>query len=146
MKRIRCVFILCLFIASLSFALEEEKKQRPNVEYKADNLRDPFQTYVIEKKKAEAVQAGTSQPEEESVTPPALTVQGIIWGGRFPQAIINNKVVRVGDIIEEAEITDISKEGVIITFKNRQFNLSSPAAVKLEGLKKKSEGGQNENH
>lgn len=134
-------------------ALEEQPKQvefpaikaRPNLEYKAGDLRDPFQEYPIEEEKIEVIPGVEAPKPEEVVTPPALTIQGIIWGGRFPQAIINNKVVRIGDVLEEAEITDISKDGVIITFKNRQFNLSSPAAVKLEGLQKKSEGGQNEN-
>lgn len=134
-------------------ALEEQAKQvgflvikaRPNLEYKASDLRDPFQEYPIEEeKKIEAIPQVEAPKQEEVVTPPALTIQGIIWGGRFPQAIINNKVVKIGDIIEEAQVSGISKEGVVITFKNRQFNLSSPAAVNLESVKRKSEGGQNE--
>ena len=127
------VFILSLFIANV-FAIEEIFKAlglektaqpevivRPNVEYKAEGLRDPFQG-PIRKETGEEPGKITETP------PPSLTVQGIIWGGRFPQAIINNKVVKVGDTIEGVRITDINKDGITIFYEDRQYNLSSPAA------------------
>lgn len=114
----------------------------PHIEYKAEGSRDPFESYL---KKEEVLQG---QPQQEgtapSPPPPALTVQGIIWGGRFPQAIINNKIVKVGDTIEEARILDINKDGVTVFFGNRKYNLLSPAAANLQILEKEPKGGKHE--
>jgi len=83
---------------------------RPLVEYKSGNLRDPFRPLMpakeikaAEGKKADLIKAGN------------LKVQGIIWGGNFPQAIINNRVVTVGDTIEGAEILSIDKNGITLS-------------------------------
>lgn len=133
------VFILFGFMPTSS---ESEVTTRPNLEYKADGLRDPFEGYIAKKEERKVSEVPT---QEVSVSPPTLTVQGIIWGGLFPQAIINNKVVKVGDTIEGAQIMDIKKEGIVVSFKNRQYNLSSPAALNLQGLKK-LKGGQDEGY
>jgi len=96
---------------------------RPRVEYKAGDLKDPFQRY-----KEEEIPPGAQQEGPGLSTPPSLTVQGIIWGGRFPQAIINNKVVKVEDTIEGARVISIDKEGINLLFEGMQYNLPSPAA------------------
>jgi hypothetical protein len=126
---------------------ELEKKERdeapvnvtvPKVEYKTESLKNPFQGYL---KKPEAEAASGKQQE---VPPPTLTIQGIIWGGELPQAIIDNKVVKVGDVIQEARIIDINKYGVTISFKGRQYNISSPASANMQTQEQKIEGGENE--
>ncbi len=137
------VFIFSLFITNL-FAAQEgfkggkeletmEKTEplpsevivSPNVEYKAEDLRDPFQNPNIAEGKEPAEESEVSETKE--IIPLSLTVQGLIWGGSFPQAIINNKVVKVGDIIEGARIISIDKEGITVFFEERQYNLSPPA-------------------
>lgn len=105
---------------------QKEEPLRPKVEYGAQGLRDPFLPLITEKKTEGA--SLSQQIEVKSL--PALTVQGLIWGGAFPQAIINNKVVKVGDTIGEVKIIEISKEGVTVLFANREHKLSSPAATK----------------
>mgnify|MGYP001561456780 CR=1 FL=1 len=110
-------------------ATAQEGSQGANkIEYKSEDLRDPFQEEKIEIKE---------QPQEQIETKPLppLQIQGIVWGGSFPQAIINNKVVRVGDTIEGVRITDINKNGVIVFFENRQFNLSTSSPISSKGLK-----------
>jgi hypothetical protein len=59
-------------------------------------------------------------------------VQGVIWGTELPQAIINNKVVKVGDTIEEVRILDIQKGGITVFYKSRNYTISSPAGVDLQ--------------
>jgi len=162
MKRIKfrviIVFLIAVFISSLLIhntlavpsgwegvikKLEESEKTpppevivRPKVEYKAGDLKDPFQRY-----KEEKIPPGAQQKESGLSTPPSLTVQGIIWGGRFPQAIINNKVVKVGDTIEGARVISIDKEGITLLFEGMQYNLPSPAAGALPS---KKTGGEDE--
>lgn len=122
-------------------SLENKEKQppaeriiRPNIEYKAAGLRDPFEAPSV--KKGEA--------DEDAVTklsatpPPVLTVQGLIWGGDIPQAIINDNVVKLGDTIQGAKILSITKDGVTVLFEGMQYNLSSPA--RSAGIEK-PEGG-----
>lgn len=162
-NKILFVFFIHLFILNISQAslyavlttkraLEEVEKLAqptpeeelspviPKIEYKAEGLRDPFQTYLKEEKETER----SDRDRAVATTPPPLTIQGIIWGAKFPQAIINNKVVKVGDTIEGARILDIGKDGIKVFYNNRQFDLSSPASVNLQSLEKKPEGGQDE--
>ena len=56
---------------------------------------------------------------------PNLTVQGVIWGDNLPQAIINNKVVKVGDRLGSVDVIDISKEGVTVLFASVKHKLST---------------------
>jgi hypothetical protein len=96
---------------------------RPKVDYSAQGLRDPFM--------GKGGQSGTGEevnPVVEKKPLPALTVQGVIWGGDFPQAIINNKVLKVGDTIEGVKIKAIAKEGIIVLFEGSESAISSPAA------------------
>lgn len=154
------IFFITLFIFSLfikrSFAImggrtikELEKSEqtnsksqlpstivRPNIEYESENLRDPFRGFIEERVTA------VKEEGRIEIPLPSLNVQGIIWGGKFPQAIINHKVVKVEDTIEGARIIDINEDGVTVFFNNRKYNLSSPAAVGLENLEKKPKGGK----
>lgn len=100
-------------------------QQEIKIEYKSEDLKDPFQEEKIEIQEEQ-------QQEQEARPLPALNVQGIVWGGNLLQAIINNKVVRVGDTIEGARISDISQSGVTLFFGNRQYKLtpSSPFSSK----------------
>ncbi len=81
-------------------------------EYRSAGLRDPFQTYLITDKivKEQApVMDNLTKPE---INFSELKVQGVIWGTKVPQAIINNKVYIVGDKIDDAEIISIDNKGV----------------------------------
>ena len=136
--KIIIIFFMAMFIATSVIA--EEVIIRPKVEYAAEGLRDPFKGY--EEKKGEAIGPG----EIGSVSPPALNIQGMVWGGDIHQAIINNTVVKEGDTIEEAKIIKIEKEGITILYRNQLFNLSSPGMSSLQSLPKneQSEGGKYE--
>lgn len=133
------IFLIALLISIVKegMALPEaasETSLKP--EYKAKDLRDPFQFFKmkIEEKPKEQV---TEEEKAEAVSLPGLTIQGIVWGGNFPQAIINNKVVKIGDTVEGAQIIDIKKDGVTVYFGNRKHNLPSPAAINLKSSQKK---------
>jgi len=108
----------------------EGSQEANKIEYKSEGLRDPFQEEQIEIKE---------QPQEqiEAKPLPHLEIQGMVWGGSFPQAIINNKVMRVGDTIEGVRITDINKNGVNVFFDNRQYNLSTSSPISSQSLDKK---------
>lgn len=110
---------------------------RPQIEYKPEELRDPFWPPPQQMEPPEQI----PQVEAKVEPLPTLVIQGVVWGGFAPQAIINNKVVKVGDVIEGVHIIDINKDGITVFFDNREYNLSSPAVVNLQSSKK-IEGGK----
>ncbi len=137
------VFIIAMFLGYL-FAVNEPQDiaqglQRPIVEYQAERLKDPFQSALTGEKVGEVQKEGGA-----SAQPPDLRVQGIVWGGNAPQAIVNDKVVNAGDNIGEAKIIKIDKEGVLVSSGGRQYFFSSPAQKELKDMQDKTEGGQNE--
>ncbi len=118
---------------------------KPNVvEYKSGNMRDPF----YQEKKPEVIKKIEEAPVQKKSLP-VLKIQGMVWGGNFPQAIINNKIVKIGDKIEDASIVEINKEGVVILFEKQKYSLPSPGVTDLENsfrkpeVNKNPEGGKN---
>ncbi|MBL7130170.1 MAG: hypothetical protein ISS45_01990 [Candidatus Omnitrophica bacterium] len=85
------------------------------VKYTSQDLRDPFENPF----------EMMTQPEPSKPTIGVglshLQVQGVIWGSKMPQAIINNVVVRIGEVIEGVEILDIRQEGVYVLYEGRQY-------------------------
>ena len=65
--------------------------------------------------------------KEENVVLPEMRYQGIIWKSSRPQAIINNKVYDIKDIInvetsgEGIMVKDIDKEGIHLLYKGKEF-------------------------
>jgi hypothetical protein len=141
-NKILSVFFIAVFISciSLSSAYAQQKEireletiettskvtpgeviVRPRVDYDSEALKDPFMApgaQIPVEEEAAAV---------ENLPLPTLTVQGVIWGAKIPQAIINNTVVKTGDTIEGARILSIDKEGVTIFFQGRQVKIPAPS-------------------
>ena len=115
--------------------------QKPRLEYTAGRDKNPFKSYLPEKEK----KAKKLNKNAKPLNPPKLEVQGIIWGTSLPQAIINSKVVKVGDTLEGVEIKSISKDGVIIIFEEAEFKLSSPGLGQGSEAKPTEQNGGNEN-
>jgi hypothetical protein len=121
--------------------LEEREKpdsppalHKPQVEYTADNLADPFQAPMQEKPGPEEI-GGQAKPREL----PQLKVEGMIWGGKFSQAIINSNVYKIGDKIEGAQIQKIEPQGVTLLFDGSEVVLPAPSAG---GVSQKPQGGE----
>ena len=130
-------FIFFLVMSVYAFAEQERFSEvivKPNVEYKAEDLRDPFQSPFVPREAPVPGPGVLAAPE----APPSLEIQGIIWGGDFPQAIINNKVVKIGDTIEGVEIMDINQSGVVVVSGDYTYNLPSPA----QKQEKERQGGE----
>ncbi len=99
---------------------------RPEVKYKAEGLKDPFKGV---EQKAVTPQGAFDQTQQAKPLPP-MTVNGLIWGGAFPQAIVNNRVVKIGDMLDsEVKVVDITREGVVVFFDYKNYSLPPPAVV-----------------
>lgn len=62
---------------------------------------------------------------EENILLPEMQFQGMIWRSSRPQAIINNKVYDIKDVItaaeEKIEVKDIGKDGIHLMYKGKEF-------------------------
>jgi hypothetical protein len=85
-----------------------------NVRYTGMKDRDPLDNSSIMAKEEVIVQ----QAPEASM--PALSISAVVWGTNRPQAIINNKVVHIGETIDGVKVINIGKEGVTIDFNGRK--------------------------
>ena len=137
-------YILCISFLTGVFALKfmvwaedtvtDGLIKRPTVEYKSAQLRDPFRTYFVKEEPKPVVEEKTEENRPE-IDRSRLRVQGIIWGVKVPQAIINDKVLTIGDLIEGAEIVSIEKTGVTLSFNGAIFDLAAPGISSAKSAK-----------
>jgi len=131
-SRILLVFSLTAAINSGFIVLAQEHRGdetivRPQIKYKSGQLRDPFVSVMVKEEKKETLeQQKAAELNRPKINLSALEVQGIIWGGKIPQAIINNKVLVPGDLIDGAEIVSIDKKGITLSFAGETVNLAAP--------------------
>jgi hypothetical protein len=69
----------------------------------------------------------TPTPEPEYTPPPPekpnLKISGLVWNTVKPQAILNGQIVTIGDVVEEWQVTSISKDGVEIQKDDQKFTI-----------------------
>ena len=51
---------------------------------------------------------------------PKVNISGVIWGIKTPIAFIDGKVYKIGDIVGDAKIVDIDKNGVRFLYNGRE--------------------------
>ncbi len=108
------------------------------VPYTASGLRDPLVRLLPKVLPADAAASQVASQlaaKEPAPTPPAVTVQGIIWG-TLPQALIDGKVCMVGDTVGGAKIVAIDRDGVKVDVRGSTFSLTtSTGGDTLGGLR-----------
>jgi hypothetical protein len=82
--------------------------------YLAQDLRDPMKSLLPEAPKPQQTTVRQPGVQQLPPAPPSLRVQGLLWGGREPQAIINDAVYKVNDVVKGAKILEITRDGVTI--------------------------------
>ena len=85
--------------------------------YTASELRDPFESRLPVPPQPESAVADASSQEgmtETSAPQPQLEVEGILWGGSRPKAVINGDVYGINDIVEGVKIVAIDHRGVAV--------------------------------
>jgi type II secretory pathway component PulC len=77
---------------------------------------DPF-------KKGSTAMVDAPQTAEHNFSP-QWNLSGIVYSPKDPLAIINGKMVRVGDIIEDAKVTKIEKKKVTLDYSGSSMTLT----------------------
>ena len=96
------------------------------VSFNAVNIESPFKSQLPEQRKPEPIikRPQVRPTPEPVVSRPNIEIQGIVWGGPFPQVIINNQVLKEGDTILKPEpitILEIKPQEVAVLFKKKVF-------------------------
>ena len=100
-------------------------------------LKNPFEPQIPNKEPAvkevlpvkEVPKPAMGQPSnlsrsvEREIPLPKLTVTGVVWNSKRPQAIINQNVVDVGDDIEGVKIMGIRKTAIDVLFQGREITI-----------------------
>lgn len=102
------------------FFLISERLVFSQAGYTSLDLRDPFENQLSIKAKS------ISSAQSGSIVPPKLEVQSIVISNKIGQAIVNGNVVQAGDRIENAIVTDISKDSVEVLYQGEAFSFPSP--------------------
>ena len=96
----------------------------PAVAYGAEALRDPMMSLLPAPKSAEAAApaasgaGATTAGAAASAEPVAPSVQGLVWGGGHPQALIDGKLYQVGQMVGLAKILAITHDGVTVSVRD----------------------------
>ncbi len=144
----RVLFLMLFLTVCHNDSAQAEQKDAPakpaeqNVSVSSaddeQNTRNPFQPYVPpeEKLAVEEIYAGessesSSSDSEDEFDYSSLRVTGSVWGNDAPKAIINDQVMGIGSVVNEAKIINITREGILFEFKGKQY------LMKREGVSDK---------
>ncbi|MEA3296536.1 MAG: general secretion pathway protein GspB [candidate division Zixibacteria bacterium] len=75
---------------------------------------DPFQAGI----------PTATQPENKNAASPLWVLSGIVFSLHSPMAIINQKTVRSGDTVDNAEVVSIEQNYVVLRYKEESFRLT----------------------
>ncbi len=127
---------LCLFAVLLSAGLAEQESPFTEV---VSSLRNPFMKWQPKPafvKKVEKPVVVEIKPVEPAPPPvkkiakpvklprlvlPKMSVTGLIFKTKQPQAIINGQVVGVGDIVARAKVLKIKEGGIIFKYADEIY-------------------------
>ena len=133
---------LVLSITLLLVATNGYSMPQKSVAQNEDVLRNPFIPQIpkeITKPKSEDISKKAHAPSEEKglfeginlqlpetakeIVIPSMVITGLVWNTNRPQAIINARVIDIGDSIANAEIVSINKSGIEILIEGQTIQL-----------------------
>lgn len=116
-----CVHMVALFfLMTVSSSAELRNPFEPCL---PEKTKDAVSAAAVPVKKEAASMAVLPPPIPVVITPPSLILSGIVWNSWQPQAIINGRVVKVGDVMDDVKIEKISQDGVEGDFKGVKVHL-----------------------
>jgi len=127
-----------IFLLTLPVSAEVELVGLTNVMPNTLKVKNPFESQLPKKdkvtKKTPDVKPKPTPPikpepkpdQPQEIIPPKLSISGLIFDADRPQAIINGEITEIGDIVSDAKIVAIKKEGIDIIYKEKQFTVNKP--------------------
>ena len=127
MKKIPVLILCCTFWINPLLGLAQDR-QSEGAMSEALNFKNPFKPLLPEKKKSEepaANQTNLMESKSQVVTQPKFTVTGLVWNSDRPQAIIDSKVVGIGDEIGGSKIISIKKDAIEVLYQGKFFSIAT---------------------
>ncbi len=98
----------------------------PGEQKDEETFINPFISQIPQEIKTDLVQNTQQQFVTPGVIPEALTtpqfnVSGIVWRSKNLQAIINGEIVTIGDRVNNWVVSEITKDGVHMTFEQQSL-------------------------
>ena len=81
--------------------------------------RDPFASPLEPSEEVEVIEESFIEVEKDT----GIVLTGIILRGESPSAIVNRKIVRIGDIVEGKKVIVIRKDAVVLSDGKRKYVL-----------------------
>jgi hypothetical protein len=95
--------------------------------YQAESLRDPLKS-LLPPAPPPTPPPSAAKAAPPPAVPPSASLQGMLWGGLQPRAIINGEVYHVGDVVAGAKIVAIDPVGVTVDVSGTTFVLTPTGA------------------
>ena len=115
-----------------------EKKERTEIKYTGvEAKRNPFAPPKVVAKMLQSSDKIEGFAKIEEVKMPKIEVQGIIWSKAMPQVIINGEVMKAGDYIQEFQIKEVTKKGIILFHKGKEYLMQMQSSKQNPQKKKK---------
>lgn len=67
---------------------------------------------------------GTTRGSFETADNPLWVCRGILYSDQIPMAYVNNRLVKVGDQVDEARVVSIEKHQVVLDYRGARINLT----------------------
>ncbi len=92
-----------------------------NIDWK---IPEPYPAMIHDPMKLTAISAGqakvqTQKSETENIT--AIIVKGILYSSDNPAALVDNRIVRVGDTVQDATVVRINRDGVEFEMNGKRW-------------------------
>ena len=123
------LFILCLLALFVDKPSIEKSFIDRSLIGKQSRAPKIIQLPSVPKKRIPTKAIPLSAPKEKSSAAkklPALYLTGIFFSDGEYLALMNDRIVKVGDFIEEVRIQKIDSDGVDVKFKDSSFRLNYP--------------------
>ena len=108
-------------------------------------LRDPFEPQIPQPEIVGPIEEEVSEPEpepiiaeqlplyqpEEKIPAPsadAYVITGLVWNSDRPQAVVNGKIVDIGDRLDYWEVVDITKVGIELSYRDQNYVIKPKGA------------------
>lgn len=103
----------------------------------AYEFEDPFIPMLPKEKPKpieSIVQAAKRPIIPETINPPSVIIQGVLWGTDKPMTIIDGRIYQVGETIRgtDAKIHKIDNNQVIVVVKTQMFTLKTKNKLNKE--------------
>ena len=125
------IFLIFMLIASAAQRIHKRKKISTNMNTKSAPFLSQTISFGRSKLKESAIKEGWGRdpffPGSSSIASDSnlagLALDGILWGSDNPYAIINNDIVTVGDIVDDAMVLEINEDNVIVEQDDERYIL-----------------------